>query len=65
MLCNISVHLVFAGTSTYDVLIHTGVPKDKSKLDAYQDKLEINSQDRARKYHEIVEIPPQADIGIQ
>ena len=39
-----------------------GVPKDKIKLSAYQDKLEITSQDPGRKYHEIVEIPPQADI---
>ena len=39
-----------------------GVPKDKIKLNAYQDKLEITSQDLERKYHEIVEIPPQADI---
>ena len=39
-----------------------GVPKDKIKLSAYQDKLEITSQDPERKYHEIVEIPPQADI---
>jgi HSP20 family protein len=39
-----------------------GVPKDKIKLNAYQDKLEIISQDPERKYHEIVEIPPQADI---
>ena len=39
-----------------------GVPKDKIKLNAHQDKLEITSQDPERKYHEIVEIPPQADI---
>jgi HSP20 family protein len=39
-----------------------GVPKDKIKLSAYQDKLEITSQDPERKYHQIVEIPPQADI---
>ena len=39
-----------------------GVPKDKIKLNAYQDKLEITSQDPERKYHEIVQIPPQADI---
>jgi HSP20 family protein len=39
-----------------------GVPKDKIKLNAYRDKLEITSQDPERKYHEIVEIPPQADI---
>ena len=39
-----------------------GVPKDKIKLSAYQDKLEIISQDPERKYHQIVEILPQADI---
>ena len=39
-----------------------GVPKDKIKLIAHQDKLEISSQDPERKYHEVVEIPPQADI---
>jgi HSP20 family protein len=39
-----------------------GVPKDKSKRSAYQDKLNIISQDPERKYHQIVEIPPQADI---
>jgi HSP20 family protein len=39
-----------------------GVPKDKIKLSAYKDKLEITSQDPERKYHQIVEIPPQADI---
>jgi HSP20 family protein len=39
-----------------------GVPKDKIKLVAHQDKLEITSQDPGRKYHEVVEIPPQADI---
>ena len=39
-----------------------GVPKDKVKLCAYQDKLEITSQDPERKYHQIIEIPPQADI---
>ena len=32
------------------------------KRSAYRDKLEIISQDPVRKYHEIVEIPPQADI---
>lgn len=39
-----------------------GVPKEKIKLSAYQDRLEITSQDPARKYHQIVEIPPEADI---
>ena len=39
-----------------------GVPKDKIKLIAHQDKLEISSVNPERKYHEVVEIPPQADI---
>jgi HSP20 family protein len=39
-----------------------GVPKDKIKLNAYQEKLEITSQDPERKYHEVIEIPPEADI---
>ena len=39
-----------------------GVPKDKIKLNAYQDKVEITSQEPEGKYHEIVEIPPEADI---
>ncbi len=39
-----------------------GVPKHKIKLNAYQDKVEITSQDPERNYHEIVEIPPQTNI---
>ena len=31
-------------------------------IKAYGDKLEVTSNDPKRKYHEIVEIPPQADI---
>jgi HSP20 family protein len=39
-----------------------GVPKDKVKVNAYQDKVEITSEDPQRKYHEVIEIPPEADI---
>jgi HSP20 family protein len=39
-----------------------GVPKDKIKVNAYQGEVEIISQDPQRKYHEIVEIPPEADV---
>jgi HSP20 family protein len=39
-----------------------GVPKDKIKVNASQDEVEIISEDPQRKYHEIVEIPPEADI---
>jgi HSP20 family protein len=34
-----------------------GVPKDKIKVNARQDKVEIVSEDPQRRYHEIVEIP--------
>jgi HSP20 family protein len=39
-----------------------GVPKDKIKINAYETKVEIISQDPQRKYHEVVDIPPEADI---
>jgi HSP20 family protein len=39
-----------------------GVPKDKIKINAYENKVEIISQDPQRKYHEVVDISPEADI---
>jgi HSP20 family protein len=39
-----------------------GVPKDKIKVNAYQDKVEIISQDPQRRFHETVDLPPEADI---
>jgi HSP20 family protein len=39
-----------------------GVPKDKIKVNAYQDEVEITSEDPQRKYHEVIQIPPEADI---
>jgi HSP20 family protein len=39
-----------------------GLSKDKIKLDAYEDKVEVKSIDPQRKYHRIVELPPEADI---
>jgi HSP20 family protein len=39
-----------------------GVPKEKIKVNAYQDEVEITSEDPQRKYHEVVQIPPEADI---
>ena len=39
-----------------------GVPKEKIKVNAYQDKVEVISQDPQRRFHETVEIPPEADI---
>ena len=39
-----------------------GISKDKIKVDAYEDKVEVKSDDPQRKYHKIVEIPPGTDI---
>jgi len=32
------------------------------KVDAYEDKVEVKSDDPQRKYHRIVELPPEVDI---
>ena len=39
-----------------------GVPKENIKIQAYDNKVEIRSNDPKRKYHEIVDIPPEADV---
>jgi HSP20 family protein len=39
-----------------------GLSKNKIKLDAYEDKVDVKSIDPQRKYHRIVELPPEADI---
>ena len=39
-----------------------GVSKENIKIQAYENKVEVTSNDPKRKYHEIVEIPPEADI---
>jgi HSP20 family protein len=44
------------------VLEMPGLSKDKIKIDAYEDKVEVKSDDPQRKYHKIIEIPPETDI---
>ena len=41
-----------------------GVSKDKIRIriDAYDNSLEIMSDDPQRKYHEAIDLPPEADI---
>jgi len=39
-----------------------GLSKDKIKVDAYEGKVEVKSDDPQRKYHKILELPPEADI---
>ncbi len=39
-----------------------GLSKDKIKVDAYEDRVEVKSDDPQRKYHKILELPLEADI---
>lgn len=39
-----------------------GVSKENIKIQAYDDKVEVTSNDPQRKYHEVIQIPPEADI---
>ena len=39
-----------------------GLSKDKIKVDAYDEPVEVKSDDPQRKYHKILELPPEADI---
>ncbi|HEY7108251.1 MAG TPA: archaeal heat shock protein Hsp20 [Nitrososphaeraceae archaeon] len=39
-----------------------GVAKEKIKISAYEDKVEVTSDDPKRKYHEVVQLPSEADI---
>ena len=39
-----------------------GVAKENIKIRAYDNKVEVESIDPKRKYHEVIEIPPEANI---
>ena len=44
------------------ILEMPGVSKDKIKISAYDNTVEIKSDDPQRKYHEVIDLPPEADI---
>jgi HSP20 family protein len=44
------------------ILEMPGLSKEKIKVDAYEDKVEVKSDDPQRKYYKIVELPPEVDI---
>ena len=44
------------------VLEMPGVSKDKIKISAYDNTVEIKSDDPQRKYHKVIDLPPEADI---
>jgi HSP20 family protein len=39
-----------------------GVSKDKIKVNAYDNTVEVKSEDPQRKYHRTIEIPSETDI---
>jgi HSP20 family protein len=39
-----------------------GIAKENIKINAYEDKVEVKSEDPPKKYHRIIDIPPEADI---
>jgi len=39
-----------------------GISKDKIKINAFDNTVEIKSEDPQRKYHRTFEIPPETDI---
>lgn len=40
-----------------------GVSKERIRINAYDNKVEINSED-PEKYHAVIDLPPEADIDI-
>jgi HSP20 family protein len=36
--------------------------KENIKISAYDNSVEVKSEDPQRKYHRVIEIPPEADI---
>ena len=39
-----------------------GVNKENIKVNAYDSSVEISTDDPQRKYHEVIDLPPDADI---
>jgi len=57
--------LVDVTTSTKEgevVVEMPGISKDKIKINAYDNTVEVKSEDPQRKYHRTIEVPPETDI---
>jgi HSP20 family protein len=39
-----------------------GIKKENIKINAYETSVEISSNDEQRKYHKVIDLPPEADI---
>lgn len=44
------------------ILEMPGVSKENIKINAYESTLEVRSDDPQRKYHEVIELPAEADV---
>jgi HSP20 family protein len=51
-----------SNTEVKVILEMPGVSKDKIKINAYDNSVEIKSDDPQRNYHEVIDLPPEADI---
>ena len=51
-----------SNTEVKVILEMPGVSKENIKINAYDNSLEIKSEDPQRKYHEVIDLPPEADI---
>jgi HSP20 family protein len=39
-----------------------GISKEHIKINAYDNSVEVSTDDPQRKYHQVIDIPPEADI---
>jgi HSP20 family protein len=39
-----------------------GIKKENIKINAYENSVEITSNDPQRKYHKVIDLPPESDI---
>ncbi|HEX2405763.1 MAG TPA: archaeal heat shock protein Hsp20 [Nitrososphaeraceae archaeon] len=44
------------------ILEMPGVSRENLRINAYDNSVEVKSEDPQRKYHRVIEIPPEADI---
>lgn len=50
------------GNEVKVILEMPGVSKENIKINAYESTLEVRSDDPQRKYHEVIELPAEADV---
>jgi HSP20 family molecular chaperone IbpA len=51
-----------SNTEVKVILEMSGVSKDKIRINAYDNSVEIKSDDPQRNYHEVINLPPEADV---